>query len=103
MTNIGLALFLSHGFVSTSSTASTVYAFRGQTTAGPITAAMNDESVVGPAADCYGLSLGFIGAVGGSLGAVSIGAPTVQYVDVHLGTAATGPFRNERRRAISDG
>jgi hypothetical protein len=92
VTNIGLGPFLSHGFISTSSTASTVYAFRGQATAGPITAAMSDDSVVAPAADRYGLSLGLVGALSGSPGAVSIGAPTGQYVDVHLGTTATGPF-----------
>jgi hypothetical protein len=89
---VGLGPFLNQGFVSTSSTASTVYAFAGQTTAGPITAAMNADSVVTTAADRYGASLGFLGALGSSPGAVSIGATTGQYVDVHLGTAATGPF-----------
>jgi len=90
--NIGLGPFLNQGFVSSSSTAGTVYAFAGQTTAGPITAAMNSDSVVGTAADRYGLTLGLIGALGSSPGALAIGATMGQYVDVHLGTAATGPF-----------
>jgi hypothetical protein len=33
-----------------------------------------------------------IGALGTSPGAVAVGATMGQYVDVHLGTAATGPF-----------
>ncbi len=90
--NIGLGPFLSQGFVSSSSTAGTVYAFAGQTTAGPITAAMNSDSVVGTAADRYGFTLGLIGAIGSSPGALAIGATMAQYVDVHLGTTATGPF-----------
>ena len=90
--NVGLGSFLSQGFVSSSSTASTVYAFAGQATAGPITAAMNTDSVVTTAADRYGLTLGFIGPLGASPGAVSIGATVGQYVDIHLGTAASGPF-----------
>jgi hypothetical protein len=89
---VGLGPFLSQGFVSSSSTASTVYAFAGQTTVGPITAATNADSVVAPAADRYGTSLGFLGALGTSPGALAIGAVTAGYVDVHLGTAATGPF-----------
>jgi len=83
---------LNHGFVSSSSTAGTVFAFAGQTTAGPISAAMNDDSVVGIAADRYGFTLGLLGPLGPSPAAISIGATVGQYVDVHLGTASTGPF-----------
>jgi hypothetical protein len=90
--NIGLGSFLNHGFVSSSSTAGTVFAFAGQTTAGPISAAMNDDSVVGIAADRYGFTLGLLGPLGPSPAAISIGATVGQYVDVHLGTASTGPF-----------
>jgi hypothetical protein len=90
--NIGLGPFLNHGFVSSASTAGTVYAFAGQATAGPITAAMNDDSTVGTAADRYGITLGLIGALGASPGAISIGATMGQYVDVHMGTVASGPF-----------
>jgi hypothetical protein len=90
--NIGLGPFLNHGFVSSSSTAGTVYAFAGQATAGPITAAMNDDSTVGSVADRYGITLGLMGALGASPGAVSIGATVGQYVDVHMGTVASGPF-----------
>ena len=89
---VGLGPFLGQGFVSSSSTAGTVYAFAGQPTVGPITAAMADDSVVGVVADRYGLTLGFLGALGPSPGALAIGATVAQYVDVHLGTAATGPF-----------
>jgi hypothetical protein len=54
---------------------------------------MNDDSVVGtPAADRYGATLGLLGPLGVSPAALAIGATTGQYVDVHLGTAATGPF-----------
>jgi hypothetical protein len=90
--NVGLGSFLNHGFVSSASTAGTIYAFAGQATAGPITAATNDDSVVGTAADRYGITMGLLGPLGSSLGALSIGATQAQYVDVHLGTAATGPF-----------
>jgi hypothetical protein len=89
---VGLGPFLGQGFVTSSSTASTVYAFSGQATVGPITAAMNDDSVVGTAADRYGTSLGFLGSLGASPGGLAIGAVTAGFVDVHLGTAATGPF-----------
>ena len=92
VTNIGLGPFLNHGFLSSSSTAGAVFAFAGQATVGPISAAMNDDSVVGTAADRYGITLGLIGALGTSPGAISIGATSGQYVDVHMGTAATGPF-----------
>ncbi|HXU04248.1 MAG TPA: hypothetical protein VN903_24980, partial [Polyangia bacterium] len=90
--NIGLGPFMNHGFISSSSTAGTVYAFAGGTTAGPITAAMNDDSVVGTAADRYGITLGYLGPLGASSGALAVGATMGQYVDVHLGTTATGPF-----------
>ena len=79
----------------TASLPANIYAFRGQSPAGVITAAAADDSVFGFAADAYGLVLGFLGPLGTSPAAVTIGGPfgTPAYVDVHLGTAATGPFQ----------
>ena len=81
--------------VMTASLPANIYAFRGQSPAGVITAAAADDSVFGSAADAYGLVLGFLGPLGASPAAVTIGGPfgTPAYVDVHLGTAATGPFQ----------
>jgi hypothetical protein len=92
--NLGIGPFFpAPGLISTALVASTVYAFAGQATAGPITSAMNDDSVVGTTvAQRYGMTLGSLGAIGTSPAAVSIGSTIGQYVDVHLGTAATGPF-----------
>ena len=80
--------------VMTASLPANIYAFRGQSPAGVITAAAADDLVIGSAYDAYGLVLGFLGPLGGSPAAVTIGGPfgTPAYVDVHLGTAATGPF-----------
>jgi hypothetical protein len=73
--------------------ASSVYAFRGQAPAGTLTTANADDSVVGtPTTDQYGINLGFLGPLGGSPGALTIASTMGKYVDVHLGTVATGPF-----------
>jgi hypothetical protein len=80
------------GLVTAAQIGGAVYAFRGQAPAGILTAANADDSVIGPVADRYGGTLGFIGAVGSSLGAVAAATTTGKYVDVHLGTAATGPL-----------
>jgi hypothetical protein len=73
--------------------AGAVYAFRGQSPTGGVTGAGSaDDSVVGPAADLYGFDIGFLGPLGASPGAVTVGGPGAQYVDVHLGTASTGPL-----------
>jgi hypothetical protein len=79
----------------TGSAPANVYAFRGQSPAGVVNAANADDSTIGAAADVYGLTLGYLGPLGGSPAALAIsgvfGIPA--YVDVHLGTAATGPFQ----------
>ncbi len=82
------------GLVTAAAGASAIYAFAGQSPSGVLTAAGANDSVVAPAADFYGFDLGYLGSVGGSVGAVTIGAPYAApaYVDVHFGTAATGPL-----------
>lgn len=71
---------------------STAYAFRGQAPVGILTAAMADDSTIGTMGETYGQTLGLLGPLGASPGAISVGAPLAKYVDVHLGTVATGPF-----------
>ncbi len=73
--------------------AGAVYAFRGQAPTAVLTAGSADDSVVAAAsADQYGVNLGFLGALGGSPGALTIASTAGKYVDVHLGTAAAGPL-----------
>ncbi|MEP6652744.1 MAG: FG-GAP-like repeat-containing protein, partial [Myxococcales bacterium] len=67
----------------------TTYAFPGQSPAGVVTAAVAVDSVVDATTS---LVLGFLGPLGVSPGAISIGAPVGKYVDVHLGTPVTGPL-----------
>jgi FG-GAP-like repeat len=69
-----------------------VYAFMGQSPVGPITVSAAADSTVG--ASLYGLTLGFLGPLGASPGAITVAAPDAApaFVDVHLGTLATGPF-----------
>jgi hypothetical protein len=71
-----------------------IYAFRGQAPTGTLSASAADDSVVGPAADFYGYNLGLLGPLGGSSAAVTVSGPTAPapYVDVHFGTAASGPL-----------
>ena len=74
---------------------SNVYAFRGQAPTAALALTAADDSTVGTAAEMYGFSLGLLGPVGGSPAAVTIGAymaTPAPFVDIHLGTAATGPF-----------
>ncbi|HMF40022.1 MAG TPA: VCBS repeat-containing protein [Polyangia bacterium] len=80
------------GLVTSGLTAT--YAFKGQSPTGTLTAASADDSLIASAAISYGFNLGFLGAVGGSAGAISIPAVTgtPSFVDLHLGTAATGPL-----------
>jgi hypothetical protein len=79
--------------VSSALYASAIYAFRGQA-GGPLSTATPDDSTVAPVADQYGYNLGFLGALGSSPGAVSVASVNsgTGYVDVHVGTPATGPF-----------
>jgi hypothetical protein len=73
--------------------ASAAYAFRGQAPAAALTTANADDSVVNtPTTEQYGINLGFLGPLGGSPGALTIASTMGKYVDVHLGTAASGPF-----------
>jgi hypothetical protein len=73
--------------------AATVYAFKGQSPTAGLTAANADDSTVSATTDSYGINVGFLGPLGGSPGALSIASTTGKYVDVHLGTATTGPFQ----------
>ena len=81
------------GLVATATVAGAAYGFKAQSPVGGITTAGSaDDSIVGPTADQYGATVGFLGPLGNSLGALTIGAPGGKYVDVNLGTAQTGPF-----------
>jgi hypothetical protein len=82
------------GLVTSAAGASDIYAFKGQSPSGVLTATGADDSVIGPVADLYGFTLGFLGTLGASPGAVTIGAPSASpaYVDVNLGTAGGGPL-----------
>jgi hypothetical protein len=73
--------------------ASALYAFGGTSGPGPIPATSAGDSVVySPTTGGYGYSFGFLGALGSSPYAVAVTANVDQLVDIHLGTAATGPF-----------
>jgi hypothetical protein len=80
--------------VVTAPNAGSAFAFPGQSPASAmLTVADALDSTVGVAADRYGASFGFLGPLGPSPGGVTFsGATTGAYVDVHLGTVATGPF-----------
>jgi hypothetical protein len=79
--------------VVTASVAGTSYAFAGQSPpTGIVVATSADDSTVGPGADRYGTPIGFLGPLGGSPGALALSAVQGAYVDLHIGTAATGPF-----------
>jgi hypothetical protein len=75
------------GLVTSAAGVSAIYAFAGQSPTGVLTTANADSAVTGPIADLYGLTLGFLGPIGNSPGAVTIGAPSAlsPYVDVDLG------------------
>jgi hypothetical protein len=73
--------------------ASAVYAFRGQAPTGPLSTANADDSAVQtPTSDQYGINLGYLGPLGGSPGALTVASTMGKYVDVHLGTASSGPL-----------
>ena len=57
-----------------------------------LASASSDSLVYSPATGGYGYSLGFLGALGGSSFGIAVTANVDQIVDIHLGTAATGPF-----------
>jgi hypothetical protein len=77
--------------VSAAATGDRVFAFKGQSPTGILTDSQSDDSVVSTT-NLYGFSLGFLGSVGSSAGAVSIGSTIGNFVDVNFGTAASGPF-----------
>jgi hypothetical protein len=80
----------------------TSYSFTGVSPVGGVaTIASADDSTVGVAADRYGLPLGYLGPLGSSPGAVTVAALTGKYVDLHLGTTSTGPFRGTAGSAPS--
>jgi hypothetical protein len=94
---LGIGQFFSSAagatLVATASVAGTAYAFGGQSPPGGVlTAASADDSTVGVGADRYGSTAGFLGPLGTSPGALTIGATSGKYVDLDLGTATTGPF-----------
>jgi hypothetical protein len=71
---------------------SSLFAFAGPA-AGPLLATGADDSVVNaPATAGYGYAFGFLGALGTSPFAIAVTANSAQFVDIHLGTVATGPF-----------
>ena len=51
-----------------------------------------DDSTAGPTGVRYGNPIGFLGPLGTSPGAFTLSATTGQFVDLNLGTTATGPF-----------
>jgi hypothetical protein len=79
--------------VVTASVAGTSYAFAGQSPPGGVVSATSaDDSTVGSGTDRYGTPIGFLGPLGGSPGALALSAVQGAYVDLHIGTAASGPF-----------
>jgi len=79
--------------VATASIAGISYSFNGQAVAGGVLSTANaDDSTVGVGADRYGTPIGFLGPLGASPGAFTLGATLGRYVDLQLGNATTGPF-----------
>jgi FG-GAP-like repeat len=74
--------------VTSAVNSSTLYAYRGQ----PGVPSAADDVTVGTAGQRYGATLGFLGPIGTSLGALTAQASTGSFVDLFLGTAADGPF-----------
>ncbi|HEY2904079.1 MAG TPA: hypothetical protein VGL59_26055 [Polyangia bacterium] len=68
------------------------FAFPGQAPAGILSVTNAADSTAGDATVTYGVNSGFLGKLGSSPGALTLGAPDGKYVDVHVGTAVTGPF-----------
>ncbi len=97
--NLGLGPFFQSsgggpGLITSAVNASAVYAFAGQAPAGAISASSANDSATAALADRYGTTLGLLGPLGVSPAAISIGSPVAAggYLDVHIGTAATGPI-----------
>jgi hypothetical protein len=83
-------------FVSTASIVGTSYSFTGVSPVGGVaTASAADDSTVGSASDRYGTPIAYLGPLGPSPGAVALAAlgnTASGYVELHLGTTASGPF-----------
>jgi hypothetical protein len=94
---VGIGQFLGSSsrptMLITASIAGTVYSFTGVSPPGGIASTVNaDDSTVGSGPDRYGNPIGYLGPLGPSAGAITLAAVTGKYVDLHIGTAATGPF-----------
>jgi hypothetical protein len=72
--------------------ATALYAFRGQNPTGILTTANADDSIVSGTADQYGTNMGLLGPLGASPAALTVASTNGRYVDLHIGTATTGPF-----------
>ena len=96
-TNAGIGPFFAPsgggpGLMTGTFLGSSAYAFAGQAPTAILTTAMASDSTIAPTADRDGKFSGFLGALGSSPAAVTVGTPVGAYVDVNLGTMATGPF-----------
>jgi hypothetical protein len=93
---LGIGKFLPSAgttLIVTASLVGTSYAFGGHMPVGGVmTAAAADDSTVGSGTDRYGLPLAYLGPLAPSPGALALAALQGKYVDVEIGTAATGPF-----------
>lgn len=79
--------------IVTASLEGTSYAFGGHAPAGGVmTAAAADDSTVGSGTDRYGTPIAYLGPLGASPGAFALTSLPGQYVNLELGTAASGPF-----------
>jgi hypothetical protein len=72
-------------------TVGTLYAFPGQAPLGILTASNAAQSMT--TSITASMTLGFLGPLGGSPGAVAVGSFASKFVDVHLGASAVGPFQ----------
>jgi hypothetical protein len=90
-TAIGIGNFYSGAgptFITSAVAASAVYAYRGQST----TPTAPDDSTIGTVSQRYGATLGFLGPIATSPGAVSVQASSGSFVDLFIGSASDGPF-----------
>jgi hypothetical protein len=96
-TNIGIGPFYASAsegpaLVTGTFLGSSAYAFAGQAPTTTLTTTNANDSVLATTADRYGRSLGYLGPLGASPAAVTVGSLVGSYVDVDLGTISSGPF-----------
>jgi hypothetical protein len=96
-TNIGIGPFYASAsegpaLVTGTFLGSSAYAFAGQAPTAALNTTNANDSVLATAADRYGRSLGYLGPLGSSPAAVTVGSLVTSYVDLDLGTSASGPF-----------